>query len=61
MDDAMYLRPDKCILRFLNSDKSLNVVFFMGSGASIAQGHLVIVLLVYCLLHCIGVVLVINS
>ena len=61
MDDAMYLRPDTCILRFLNSDKSLNLVFFMGSDASIAKDHLLIVLLVYCLLHCIGIVLVINS
>ena len=57
----MYLRPDKCILEFLNSDQSLNVGFFIGSDASIAQHHLLIVLLVYCLLHCIGVVLVINS
>ena len=57
----MYLRQDKCILGFLNSDKSLNVVFFMGSDASIAQDLLLIVLLVYCPLHCIGVVLVINS
>ena len=53
MDDAVYLRPDKCILGFLNFDESLNVVFFIGSDASIAQDHLLTVLLAYCLLYCI--------
>ena len=58
---ARYLRPDKCIFGFLNSDHSLNVVFFLGGDESIDQNHFLIALLVYCLLHCTGVVRVINS
>ena len=56
LGDAMYLGPDKCILGFLNFDYTLNVVLFMGSDASIAQDHLLIALLVYCLFHGIGLV-----
>ena len=56
LGDAMYLGPDKCILGFLNFDYTLNVVLFMGSDASIAQDHSLIVLLVYCLFHGIGLV-----
>ena len=33
----------------------------MGNDASIGQDHLLIVLLVYCLMLCAGVVLVINN